>query len=61
MPIGNSVAVPYVVQHLMKRGPQRVLDLGIGFGMYGAVVRQWHDRGVRPWRTHLTGVEVFAD
>jgi hypothetical protein len=28
--------------------------------MYGAVVRQWLDQGMRPWRTHLTGVEAFA-
>ncbi len=34
-----------------------VLDLGAGMGFYGAVVRQWCDSGVRPWRTRLVGVE----
>ena len=29
-------------------------------GFYGAVVRQWLDLGVRPWRTKLVGVEGFA-
>ncbi len=29
-------------------------------GFYGAVVRQWLDLGVRPWRTRLVGVEGFA-
>jgi predicted TPR repeat methyltransferase len=37
-----------------------VLDLGIGMGFYGAVVRQWVDLGVRPWRTRLVGVEGFV-
>ena len=37
-----------------------MLDLGIGMGFYGAVVRQWLDLGVRPWRTRLVGVEGFA-
>jgi hypothetical protein len=38
-----------------------VLDLGIGAGFYGAVVRQWLDLGVRPWNTFLVGVEAWAD
>jgi hypothetical protein len=29
-------------------------------GFYGAVVRQWLDSGVQPWRTRLIGVEGFA-
>jgi hypothetical protein len=28
--------------------------------MYGAVVRQWLDQGVRPWRTYLLGVEAYG-
>jgi predicted SAM-dependent methyltransferase len=30
-------------------------------GFYGAVVRQWLDGGVQPWRTRLVGVEGFRD
>lgn len=60
MPIGSYALVPHVAHALCQRQPQRVLDLGIGFGIYGAVVRQWLDQGVRPWRTHLVGVEAFA-
>jgi len=28
-------------------------------GFYGAVVRQWLDAGVKPWRTRLVGVEAW--
>jgi hypothetical protein len=34
--------------------------LGVGFGLYGAVVREWVDMGVRPWKTVLVGVEAHA-
>ncbi len=60
MPIGSYALVPHVAHALVRHQPHRVLDLGIGFGLYGAVVRQWLDQGVRPWRTNLTGVEAFA-
>jgi SAM-dependent methyltransferase len=39
----------------------KILDCGIGFGFYGAVVRQWLDGGVSPWRTYLLGIEGFED
>ena len=60
MPIGSYALVPHVAHALCRRQPRRVLDLGIGFGLYGAVVRQWLDQGTRPWRTNLTGVEGFS-
>ena len=60
MPIGCYSLTPYVADALWKRRPATVLDLGAGMGFYGAVVRQWCDMGVRPWRTHLEGVEGFA-
>jgi predicted TPR repeat methyltransferase len=61
MPIGCYSIIPYVANHLVQHRPRRVLDLGIGFGMYGAVVRQWLDLGVKPWSTYLVGVEAWAD
>jgi len=60
MPIGSYALVPHIAHALCQRQPRRILDLGIGFGIYGAVVRQWLDQGVRPWRRHLVGVEAFA-
>ena len=60
MPIGCYSLVPFVAHHIAVHRPARVLDLGIGLGSYGAVVRQWGDLGQRPWRTYLVGVEAWA-
>lgn len=61
MPIGASSAVPWIAKHLVSTRPARVLDLGVGFGMNGAIVRQWLDGGVRPWKTALFGVEGWSN
>jgi len=61
MPIGSFTVIPHVAKQLATQRPGRVLDLGIGSGFYGAVVRQWVDLGVRPWNTFLVGVEAWAD
>lgn len=58
MPIGSFTVIPHIALHLARNAPARVLDVGIGFGMYGAVVREWVDLGVQPWKTHLVGIEV---
>ena len=61
MPIGSYAAVPALAETLLRLHPRSVLDLGMGFGGAGVVVRQWLDLGVRPWKTYLVGVEVWAD
>lgn len=59
MPIG-SYALTYNIAHeIWKRKPARVLDLGVGFGMQGALVRQYVDQGIQPWKTFLIGIEGF--
>jgi predicted TPR repeat methyltransferase len=61
MPIGCCSLVPVIATQFALVRPRSVLDLGIGMGLYGTVIRQWVDLGVRPWRTRLVGVEGFAD
>jgi SAM-dependent methyltransferase len=61
MPIGSYAVVPHLAHALAVRQPRSVLDLGIGFGGGGAIVREWLDLGVQPWRTFLVGVEVWPD
>ncbi len=61
MPIGCYAMVPSLAHHLCLHRPARVLDLGMGSGGNGCVVRQWLDLGVRPWKTYLVGVEVWAE
>lgn len=61
MPIG-SYALTYNIAHeIWKRKPESVLDLGIGFGMQGALVRQYVDQGIQPFKTRLIGVEGFEE
>jgi 2-polyprenyl-3-methyl-5-hydroxy-6-metoxy-1,4-benzoquinol methylase len=59
MPIGSFAVLPDVVFELVKKQPKSILDLGIGFGMYGAAVREWLDLGIKPYKTNLHGVESF--
>lgn len=61
MPIGSYAAIPSIAQTLWDTRPRTVLDLGMGFGGGGVVVREWLDLGVRPWKTYLAGVEAWAD
>lgn len=57
MPIGSPIAVNLIALHLSNTKPRTVLDLGVGSGFYGAVVRQWCDLGVQPYKTWLAGIE----
>lgn len=61
MPIGSYSLVPYIAHNLCEHRPKRILDLGIGFGLYGAVVREWLDLGKQPWSTYVVGVEAWAE
>lgn len=59
MPIGSYSLTYHIADELCKHMPKSVLDLGIGFGLQGALVRQYMDHGVQPWKTKLIGVEAF--
>ena len=61
MPIGNWSVYPKIIQGTLSTQPTSVLDIGIGFGMNGCMVRNWMDLGVQPFKTKLIGVEVFED
>ena len=67
MPIGSVSNLAPTICHLTNAfspilSRVKIADLGIGFGIYGAAVRQWMDSGVSKngsWRSYLLGVEVF--
>jgi len=44
-----------------QQQPKTILDVGIGYGIYGPAFRQWLDMGVRPYKTIIDGVEGFAE
>lgn len=61
MPFGSHSVYTQVIQQLTIRNPKSVLDLGIGYGINGAGVRNWLDHGYKPYSTYLVGVEVFSE
>lgn len=63
MPIGSFALVAPIINEAVHRRPKTVLDLGIGFGFYGAALRQWLDSGVvgnDTYNTVVIGVEAWA-
>lgn len=60
MPIGSYAPVPRLCNHLVAVQPKTVLDVGIGFGFNGALIRQQLDLGVEPYRVRLEGIEAWS-
>jgi hypothetical protein len=60
----NWQQIPFCVEAMLDVAPMRVLDVGIGFGRWGMLVREfceeWKGRQYREnWRVHLEGIEAF--
>ncbi len=65
MGTSNWQNIPYCVEILMKIAPKSVLDVGVGFGRWGMIVREfcdvWFQRVFRDqWAVRLEGIEAFA-
>lgn len=61
MPISSHAILPYVVQEVENVQPRKVLDVGIGNGIYGALVYNYAEVfmgrrprivGVEPWQAY---------
>jgi len=66
MGTSNWQNIPFCIEALMKIAPARVLDVGVGFGRWGMVVREfcdvWFGRVLQPeWQVRVEGVEGFPD
>jgi hypothetical protein len=64
MPTSEIDNVPAVVKEAVRMRPLSVLDLGVGFGKYGVLLREKLDiepGRVRPehWSVRIDGVEAF--
>jgi hypothetical protein len=64
MGTSNWQQIPFCVETLLAVEPARVLDVGIGFGRWGVLVREfceeWKGRIHREnWRVHLEGIEAY--
>lgn len=61
MPLGSYSLTYHFADQLCKHRPKTVLDVGVGFGLQGALVRQYLDGGVAPFNTQLLGIEAFGN
>lgn len=67
MPTGHQSIIGPIVDILMDRAPQSVLELGIGFGKWGALIREYLDWFGLTWETgekegrytYLVGIEAY--
>jgi SAM-dependent methyltransferase len=67
MALGSSSLryVDIVIQTVLAMNPRSVLDLGMGTGKYGILLREQHDLaqshwGKHDWRLRLVGVEAYG-
>lgn len=64
MGVSDASNLPFVATELQKLQPQSILDVGVGFGKWGVVAREyleaWHGRFSREkWRVRIEGIEIF--
>jgi len=64
MGTSNWQQIPFCIEVIMKIAPLRVLDVGVGFGRWGMIVREfgdvWYDRIFPPdWKVRVEGIEAF--
>lgn len=64
MGTSNWQNIPFCVEVLMKIAPRRVLDVGVGFGRWGIIVREfcenWYGRELqKDWEIYIEGIEAF--
>lgn len=64
MGTSNWQNIPFCIDVLMKIAPSRVLDVGVGFGRWGVVLREfcdvWYGRIHAPdWKIEIHGIEGF--
>jgi 2-polyprenyl-3-methyl-5-hydroxy-6-metoxy-1,4-benzoquinol methylase len=62
VPTSNPDAVSFVAAAILKADPKSVLDVGIGFGKYGFLAREYSDvcrLRYFAWETQVDGIEIF--
>ena len=64
MGTSNWQNIPYNIDALMKIEPKKVLDIGVGFGRWGVLVREfcevWFSRiHSNDWEVRVEGIEAF--
>ncbi len=70
MPTSAPYAIPVVMNAVRQLQPQSILDIGVGFGKYGLLFREYLDlwnaeklaeTKREAWTTRIEGIEIFPD
>jgi len=66
MPTSRPNHLAYLCNRIIELQPHRVLDVGVGFGKFGFLVREytdiWNQRYLeKDWKTKIYGIEIFSD
>jgi hypothetical protein len=64
MGVSDASNLPFVAAELQRLNPRSILDVGVGFGKWGVVAREyleaWQGRFRREqWRVRIEGIEIF--
>ena len=64
MPTSKAEAIPHVAALCMSTSPDTILEIGVGFGKYGVLFREWCDARFGrikrdDWKTKIHGIEIF--
>lgn len=66
MPTSNWQNISYNIEFIRKINPQTILDVGVGFGRWGILMREflevWDDGNYKgDWKRKIDGVEIFPE
>jgi len=62
MPCSRPTALAPMCNRIMEKDPMSVLDIGIGFGKFGFLAREYTDVRLGRyfnWKTRIDGIEIF--
>lgn len=64
MGVSDASNLPFVAAELQRLNPQSILEVGVGFGKWGVVAREyleaWQGRFRREeWKVRIEGIEIF--
>jgi SAM-dependent methyltransferase len=61
MPIGSLSIFPEIIRLTILNNPKKILEVGIGYGINGAGIRNWYNSDVKKRETLLIGIEAWDD
>ena len=66
MPTSHFMQLGTIVEAMVTLNPRAILDIGVGFGKYGVLAREYLDvsdgrDAYRDWKRRIDGVEAFGE